>query len=356
MRNYTKIGIVFFAAVFLLSCRKDKEPFKEFTPSTSGLYLLNEGNMGSNKATLDFYNLETGVYQQDIFSAANPTIELGLGDVGNDIKIYGSKMYIVVNGSNKVEVLDIKNSKRLGKIDINNCRYVAFYKNKAFVTSYDGFVAVIDTTEITRVQKTISVGRQPEEMAVVGDKLYVANSGGYKVPDNEYDRTVSVIDLISETEVKKIDVGINLHKLKADQYGDLYVTSRGDYLGEESSLYLIDTKTDVVKKHFNLPVTNLYIHGDIAYMLSYSYITNAATYLKLDIKNEVLLNEKLIKDGTEAEIKVPYGIAIDPSTGNIYVTDAKDNLSPGTLYIYNSQGNRINSFQTGDIPAHFAFK
>ncbi|MEE1346941.1 MAG: YncE family protein, partial [Bacteroidales bacterium] len=39
--------------------------------AVSGFYLLNEGNMGSNKASLDFYDFSTGVYMRNIYSDRN---------------------------------------------------------------------------------------------------------------------------------------------------------------------------------------------------------------------------------------------------------------------------------------------
>lgn len=356
MNKFDKIVLIAVISVFISSCRKDREPvIKEFVPTAQGFYLLNEGNWGSNKSSLDYFDFETGDYRKNIFGDTNPDITLGLGDVGNDIKIYGSKLYIVVNGSNKVEVLDLNTLKRVGKADINNCRYITFYKSKAYVSSYDGLVAVIDTANVNHVQKTIAVGRQPEEMAVVGTKLYVANSGGYRTPpENDYDRTVSVIDLNTETEIKKIDVAINLHRLKADKYGDIYVTSRGNYEGISSSLYVIDTQTDEVK-NLNVPVTNFYIHEDEAYLFSYSEVSNSATYRKLNVKTETLLSGSFIKDGTETGITIPYGIAVNPLSGDIYITDAKDYVNPGNLNIYNKEGYKIRTIETGDIPACFAF-
>jgi DNA-binding beta-propeller fold protein YncE len=77
------------------------------------------------------------------------------------------------------------------------------------------------------IQREVTVGYQPEEMEIVGNQLFVANSGGYRAPN--YDNTVSVIDLNSFTEIRKLDVAINLHHIKKDNYGDLYVSSRGDY-------------------------------------------------------------------------------------------------------------------------------
>ena len=34
-----------------------------------------------------------------------------------------------------------------------------------------------------------------------------------------YDKTISIIDLKTFTEVKKVDVAINLHRLELDNYG-----------------------------------------------------------------------------------------------------------------------------------------
>ena len=106
---------------------------------------------------------------------------------------------------------------KIGKIDVPNCRYVTFHKGYAYVSSYVGPVSVsqdaplgevykIDTLTLQTVAK-VTVGYQPEEMAVIDDKLYVANSGGYMVPD--YDHTVSVIDLKTFTEERKIDEPTN---------------------------------------------------------------------------------------------------------------------------------------------------
>ena len=67
-----------------------------------GFYVLNEGNMGSNKCTIDYMDYFTGLYARNIYPERNPTVVKELGDVGNDIAIYGSKLYAVINCSHKV--------------------------------------------------------------------------------------------------------------------------------------------------------------------------------------------------------------------------------------------------------------
>ncbi|MEE1883795.1 YncE family protein [Pedobacter flavus] len=361
-KSLSNLAVFGLLALTFASCKKEYGIIPEEQTkvpgqisSINGLYVLNEGNWGSNKASLDYYDYASGTYRKNIFNEANPGVTLGLGDVGNDIQIYGSRLYIVVNSSNKVEVLDVKTAKRIGKVDIPNSKYITFYKDNAYVTSYEGYVSVIDTATITEKAR-IKVGREPEEMAVVGDKLYVANSGGY-TPSN-YEKTVSVIDLKTNLEIKKIDVAVNLNRLKADKYGDLYVTSRGDYGKIQSNLFLIDTKKDEVVKAFDIRISNLTIHNDMAYYFGITYDENwnsIASYGKINIKDETKLEGNFITDGTDKKIKSPYGIAVDPLNEDIYITDAKDYVSPGALYRFNKSGVKVFEVSTGDLPAHLVF-
>lgn len=374
----TKKNLILLIVVIssFTSCQGDDPIIKEEivelpsqTPTAvEGFYLLNEGNMSSNKASLDYYDYKTGVYKRNIYSQANPEATLGLGDVGNDIAVYGSKIYAVINNSNKVEVMDAKTTKRLKVIDIKNGRYVTFGNGKVYVSSYDGeigldnntpngFVAEIDTTSLN-IGRTVKVGRQPEGLAVVGQKLYVANSGGYN-PSN-YERTVSVIDLKTFTKTKDIDVAINLNRLKVDSDGDIYVSSRGDYYSIVSKLFVIDSKTDLVKKTFDIACANLWIAGDQAYVIgsefNYTTFENVITYSLINTKTETLLPKSFLPKSVSDLITTPYGIAVDPISFNIYITDAGDYVSPGKLYCLDKDGNTKFTVTTGDIPAHIAFK
>ncbi len=372
--SLNKLRYMVFLLVVLVACRKEPKPLPaeiskiepDPTSTIKGFYLVNEGNMNMNKASLDYLDLVNGIYTRNLYNQVNPEATKGLGDVGNDIAIYGAKLYVVVNISNKVEVLNAKTGKRLGQINITNCRYITFNKGKAYVSAYlgrvgdptapNGIVAEIDTTKLT-INRTVEVGRQPEEMAIVNNKLYIANSGGYSPPN--YESTVSVIDLDSFKEIKRIEVAINLHRIKADRYGDLYITSRGDYYTIPSQLLVLDTHTDQIKKVFNIAASNLTIDDDLAYVYStaWNYIEgkNKISYNMIDTKNEILLDRKFITDGTDKNIKIPYGIAVNHANKDVYVTDAKDYVTPGKLHCYTALGKLKWSLTTGDIPAHIAF-
>ncbi|WP_370449479.1 MULTISPECIES: YncE family protein [Odoribacteraceae] len=364
--------------LLIFSCRDDDDEIipsvvTKVTPSDSvlgpvkGFFLLNEGNMGSNKASLDYFDYASGEYHKNIFPERNPNVVKELGDVGNDIQIYGSKLYAVINCSHLIEVMDVNTAKEISKITVTNCRYIVFKDGYAYVSSYAGPVLIdpnarlgevvkIDTATL-QVVGSCTVGYQPEEMVIVGNKLYVANSGGYRVPN--YDNTVSVIDLETFEEIKKITVAINLHRMRVDRDGLIYVTSRGDYYDVHSNTYVINSKTDMVAGTLNFPASELYLCGDSLYSYSteYSKITGKWTinYTIYDTKMRRVVSRSFIKDGTDKLIVTPYALAVNPENGEILVGDAGDYVTPGTLYCFTPRGKKKWSVQTGDIPAHIVF-
>ena len=337
-----------------------------------GMYVLNEGNMGSNKCTLDFLDLSDTIihYQRNIYSERNPNEVKELGDVGNDIQIYGSRLWMVINCSNKVEVCRAKDAVKIGKVDIPNCRYVTFDGGYAYVSSYVGPVAVgsnaprgrvykVDTLTLQKVDSVV-VGYQPEEMAVVGGKIYVANSGGYIAP--QYDRTISVIDLATMSEERQIDVAVNLHRLRLDRYGQLWVSSRGNSRDVPSKLYWLKTDTQgqmQVAGHIDMPVSDMCIVGDSLYFYGADY--NAVTYDVtsaqgiIDVQRHALVNDVLSNAPEYQKIRQLYGIIVHPRHRDFYLMDAKNYVSSGELLHFNADGTFDYKVRTGDIPGHAAF-
>ena len=349
-----------------------------------GMYLLNEGNMGSNKATLDYLDLSasdsTVHYLRNIYSEGNPSAVMSLGDVGNDCQIYGSRLWLVINCSNKVEVARAEDAVRIGKVDIPNCRYVAFKDGYAYVSSYVGSVYGVKSQEtgVNRsplgsiykvdtltLQKTDScaVGYQPEEVAIIGDQLFVANSGGYQgMTGQGYESTVSVVDLKTMQETDRIEVAPNLHRLRADRYGQLWVTARGNYMDESSTIYWLvkDSKGRMtVGGHLNQSVSDLCIVGDSLYFYGsqWSEVTmkNTVTYGIINVRTHEIVSTSLSDAPEISKIRMPYGIIVNPIHRDFYLMDAKNYVSSGELLHFLPDGTFDWKVKTGDIPAHAAF-
>lgn len=383
---------LFLIPCSLTSCRGDEIIFPaeyevlpiesreltSFAPNEPiGMYLLNEGNMGSNKATIDYLNFCNGTYIRNIYGERNPNVIKELGDVGNDIQVYGNRLYAVINCSHKVEVMDLRTCRRIGQIDIPNCRYIRFHQDKAYISSYVGPVSIdpnaqlgaifeVDTATL-RITRQVTVGYQPEEFEIIGNYLYVANSGGYRAPD--YDSTLSVVDLTDFRQVKKIPVCVNPHRVRKDQYDRLWITSRGDHKEVQPQLVCLQPLHPTPYTLHHISPSEMVIINDSMYFYGSHWndetMSNQTTYGVFNIQNSLPLagafregagvGSSLITDGTEKNIKIPYGIQVNPYNGDIYITDAKNYVSSGQLHCYSREGKRKWSVRTGDIPAHMCF-
>lgn len=339
-------GALVFASVLIgfPSCSSDDDNYIEpVNPvdSFAGVYALSSGAMGGNAGTISFYNFETKEVIADAFQKVNGE---KLGDTGQDMIAYGNKIYLGVYGSQVIYVLD-KNLKILKKIgdDANKYQTRSFeaYNGKVYVTLYDGYLARIDTTTM-EIDKKIQVGRNPEGVKAVNNKLYVANSGGM----TGYDNTVSVID--PDLTVKKdITVVTNPSVLKTDKYNNLFLVSWGNYENIPYSLQQINTTTDVVSE-LKQGVYNIFPDGNKLYLLNKQYDpvtykpTSTITYY--DISKKEFVNKSFITDGTTiADINT---VAFNSTTGDIFV-GAADGSNNGDVYIFSADGKKKTQFETG---------
>ena len=364
--------LIIFAAALLVglaACeRMDPRGDESESPEIKGFFLLNEGAPGSNKCTLDYYDYLSGVYLKNVFEERNPGLMPELGDAGNDLQIYGGNLYAVLSGSGLVKVMDATTARHLGTMSVPGCRYIVFQDGFAYVSAYGtttdeddppvvGHVAKFDL-ETFEIAGTCQVGYDPEEMVISGGKLYVANSGYHNVPD--YDHTISVIDLSTFEVVKAIEVAPNLHRLELDPNGILWVSSRGDYYDVPPRVYLVDTYNDqVIEAMEMLPCSEMTQCGDLLYVLdnTWNHFTQSseASYALVDLKSHQIKTRHFITDGTDSEFQNPYGLAVNPQTGEFFVTDTRDNSTPGRVFCYTPEGRLKWSLNTGDIPSRIVF-
>ena len=306
-----------------------------------GLYVLCEGNMGSNKARLDYMNLHAGDYYANWYGAMNPMQMKELGDVGNDLQQYGGRLYAVINCSHKVEVMDRK-ARHIGQVEIPNCRYIAFHGNKAYVSAYVGSIAdpellgsvyEIDTATL-QITREVKVGHQPDELCVVDDKLYVCNSGGYLT--DRYDSTVSVIDLASFTQIQQIPVGLNPTRIRVDDRKQIWVCCQGNYKNVKPQVVIVGGP------RIETPCANIAIQGTNVYVLDNEH-------KRLRVFSTIDYTEQSQPINISA-YENPYGMLA--TSDALYITDAKNYVSSGVLHCYSYDGREHWSALTGDIPGH----
>lgn len=308
---------------------------------TAELYILSEGLFNLNNSSLARYSFKDNKLTKNYFKDLN---KRGLGDTANDIAIYGNKLYIIVNVSSTVEVIDFQTGKSIKQISMSadngssrQPRHITFYENKAYVCSYDGSVARIDTTSL-QIEAIVKAGRNPESICVQNKKLYVSNSGGLDYSEGlGVDNTVSVFDIASFTEIKKIKVGPNPGCILPDSDGNIYVATHGSNIVDgDFHLVKINSLTDEVEHIYDEKVMNFAISGNIAYLYNYNYKTESSSIKVFNLKTGETIRENFITDGTK--ISTPYGININPYSGNIYITEAYSYTITGDVLCFNQNG------------------
>ncbi len=342
MKKNKLILVTSLIITFLFSCSKDNTPSPPPIPPkvTTGVFVLNQGAFGGNNTTLTYYDFASGTQTTDFFKNVNG---FGLGDTGSDFIIYGGKMYIVMNVSGYVAVANGITAKFIDTISFKNAgvnrgpENIVAAGGNVFVSSTDGTVAVIDTSSLA-ITKYIKVGSNPAQMVVAGDNLYVSNTGGFNAAQH-YDSTVSIIPLNSLTETGKIIVGINPGSITTDNTGNIYVACTGDYASVAPRLVKVNTNANTIQSVDSAFGTIRYYNSNIFTTGGYLGATNVGIFNPVTLAS---VRNSFITDGTA--IVNPYGLDIDPATGDVYVGDAKDYVSSGEVFCFDKTGKKKFSF------------
>ncbi len=335
-------------ALLFASCEKDDDCKNCYVKSefANSLFILNQGAYQGNNSTLAHYDIEKQKLNEDLYTDINSR---GLGDNSNDIIRYGDKIYIVVNGSSTVEVISAINGTALKQISFKNeegtarqPRFAVGHADKVYVTSFDNTVSRIDTTSLA-VDAVVEVGRNPEGITVANNKLFVANSGGldFGNPDN----TVSVIDIATFKEEKKIKVDDNPYLVYADSQGDIYVTTRDVYDADfnwVAGSSFMRIKSDSHEAEIIMggieginPTGEFTIVDDKAYIVINDYTATKVTVY--DCKTETVITDNLISEGANFNT-APFSISVDAVSGDLFLTET-DYVTPGNVHWIDKNGN-----------------
>lgn len=205
------LAVLLMGTAVMTSCSDDNDgPETYLQEYSTGAYVVNSGNMGSKiESSLTAIDYASSTATQNVFKAANGR---SLGDTANDGIVYGNKIYLAVDQSNTIEVIDkktkrsikqIKTTDLLGNAEGVEPRHIIADGGKVYFTTYGGYVAAVDTTSFA-LQKKWKVGSYPEGLVIAHGNIYVANSNYAAGGGN-----ISCINLSNDNvETKNIE-GVN---------------------------------------------------------------------------------------------------------------------------------------------------
>jgi len=335
-------------------CRTSPTEPSGTTPlSTTGVYVVNEGNFQRSNSSLTVYLPDSNKAYQDVFALANGR---NLGDTGSDIVAYSGKAYIVVNGSQKIEVISLAGYKSVGTLAIPGkrgpYRLTILNDAKAFVTNIsDTSITEFNPSTLQITTDRIKVGNNPMGIAGVNGKVYVCNSGF------GHDSTVTVLNATTGGLIKTVFVGDSPSEIGVGPNNEVIVKcdGRSDYSNPANdtpgSILKINSDNDVVTVRAILPLVTYGHPGRMA-------ISNKGVgffQAKTGIIKFSYSGTGLSIGGTPFATDAGYGLAYDDATDKLYVTDAKDYVQPGSVMIFDSNGTKINQFLAGITPGAIAF-
>ena len=344
------------AAAVLVGCNPNEgqNPDENFVPYGDGVFILCEGSYGAGNASLWFYNPTSGEVIADVFGKAN---EAMLGDVGQSLYMYNGLLFVVVNNSGVVWVLDRTTGKVKASFEnLTSPRFVAIDNSgtKGYISQlYTNEIITFDPRTLTQTGTiTLENVVSSEQMAVVGDKLFVASWSN--------DHKITVLDTTTNKQITTFEVGVQPYSMVVDKNNTLWVVCDGgnEYSTlpegvtmEAPSLWRINTETLAATKTQTFEAggyfrSRLAINGpgDTLY-----FIYDAVW--AIDVATGKLPSEPLIT----IEGWGQYGLDVDPTSGDIYIADAKDYVSNGEVARYGADGVLKTTFEVGLLPSKFAF-
>lgn len=351
MHSIRKIVIICSALFLVLSCKKENvqpDALKN-TALHNGILVLNEGLMNQNNSSLSWVDLSNNTVTPNVFLAKNNRL---LGDTGNDMLAYGGKIYITVTGSSTVEVIQRATLKSLQQIPFTfggqpqEPRELTKGAGKIFVSSFDGYVSVIDTTSL-KITHRIKVGRNPEGICFKNNSLYVANSGGLDAPN--YDSTVMKIDVGTLSIVDTFTVGTNPGNIVADDYDHVYVVKQGDNTSASSTLIRINIQDGVITD-LGKSCTSLSIKNNILYLSYYDFSSGTSTVSTYDCASQSFTPSII----SNQLITTLYGVQ-PLDNGDIVCIDAMNFTNSGYLRIFSPDGHLIENSNVGLNPTSIIY-
>jgi DNA-binding beta-propeller fold protein YncE len=339
--------------LFLQSCDDEPKPKGKYE---SGAIIVNEGGFGSANGTLTYFDVATGSVEQNIFRNEGGAFA---GDVVQSVTFSGEKGYVVINGDNKVEIVNGNTLERLETIessDLDKPRYVEVIGDKAYISVWgpyedggyaliDSYVLVVDLTNNTVIKK-IETDEGTENLLFGGTYLFASNHnfGG--------SNSVAVIDPTSNTLVKHIELTSGPAGSVLDANGKLWVICTGDFGASNGQLFRIHPSTLAVEESIDLnvnPDMDLAITPDKSNLI---YSVGTSIY-SIPISATVAPTDELFE---ATDVVFNYAMGVDPDSGNIWIADALNFATEGKVYVYTSSGAPVTSINAGISPTQVVFK
>ena len=357
MKRFNKLFLaVMISSAFFVSCsnddNNDETPQEPRGNYEGGLFIANEGKLDDANGNISYLSDDLKI-ENNVFSTINP--EKTKNDIIQYIGFNGDAAYLIVNNSNKIEVVNRYTFKSIATITANlkYPRFIAFANGKGYVTNWgdplvatDDYVAVLDLATNTISATKIPVVEGPEKIIENDGKLYVAHKGGYSQGNS-----LTIINSATNSVVTNFVIGDVPSSLIKDN-GTLYVLCDGRpyYDGPETAgkIVKLSLSSNTITSTINFPDLTHPGFMDI-YDSKLYYTVNNNVY----VTNTNATTLPTTEIFTAEKVSSLYGFSV--KNDKIYIADAVNYQDPGDIYIYSLKGAFNSEFSVGVVPNGFYF-
>ncbi|REC41923.1 DUF5074 domain-containing protein [Chryseobacterium sp. 5_R23647] len=328
-----------FVLLFSISCTSEYEETIPEITYQNGLLITNEGNFGTPNADVTFITKDLSLMQNEIYKAKNN--KENLGDVLQTMVLNGDKAYLLLNNSNKIQIVDRVTFKKAGEItaQLNTPRYMAIANGNLYVSNdkYGGekFVNVYKLSDNSFVKKIDFASTSTVERVVeAGGNIFVQNASyGF---GNTITKINTTTNAIEGTPIPMPNGDIN----KTITYNNnLYVIAQGT---ADSYIHQINPTGSVVKTTTLAGIangTNLQIDG------GRFYFTSSNKVYSMDMNATATPTNPIITAVDGGANFTLYGFSV--IDGRIFTSDVKKFTQPSEISVYTSAGTFITKFTAG---------
>jgi DNA-binding beta-propeller fold protein YncE len=344
-----KLIIALFIAASTFSCTSDDNCCAPPITPAGDVWIVNEGNFNQGNASLVVYDKDLMVADTTVFQSRN---NRGLGDIFQSLIFHGNTAYLLINNSQRIEVIDATDFLSIKTItkNIYSPRYGVVLDDKIYVSDlFKSYIYIIDTTT-DEVMDSIFTGRPVEELVVHENLIFASGSDYYTAVEN-----VAVIDPVQEKVIENIPVGKNPNAMIKDAAGMIWVMCDGVF-GDDNSqaLYRINASALTVDKSMQFTSftpqfpTRLTVNASDR---SKIYMNGPLGIYQIDMDDVALPAAPFINSSSSA-----YAIGIDPDSGHFYIGDAAAFSGNGAVSIYSPANVLLHTFKAGIGPNSFHFR
>lgn len=338
----------------LVACSEDEELFDDsgskVTLPTHRAFILNEGTMGYNNATLSFYAPDKDAeFINDIFYTQN---QAKLGDTGQSMIEYNNDLYAIIAGSRylvRMNTAGVEKQRYTIPESEGDPRYLAADDGYIYMTQYGGQVTKLDANTL-KVVGTFKGGANLEGIAECDGKLYVANSYTKHDAGYQYHTDLFVINAANMQLETTLTVDLNPNQV-LEEDGKIFLISWGNYADKGYSAQMIDPKNG--NKPTSLGVaTNMTVGDDMVYFVNsetdWNTFTTTNTFFSYNIKTATVNSSSFLKNApAELATSSVYMMSVDDEKGDIYIGVTFYSEANGTMYRFDRNGNFVEKFDCG---------